>query len=130
MHGDYCYQPRGLHTNDARSWAASSGSCRADSSVLLSIHSTSEQNFVVNMLRINASNIASVYIGLNSRASASGYRWSDDSPVSYTHWKRGFVTETGMDCIVMDTITGYWEDRFCDDVTGFVCKKMKREDHE
>jgi C-type mannose receptor len=123
-HGDYCYQLRGTTSRTSRIWVAARHVCRKKG-YLVSIHSRSEQAFVTQLV-LNTSNIAnmhSVFIGLSSRTSRGGYRWSDGSPVSYTYWKPGFRSKSGKQCVAIETESpGYWTDRNCDDALAYVCK--------
>ncbi len=93
----------------------------------MSIHSSKEQDFVVRFLAqtANISSLQSVYIGLSSRTSGGGYAWIDDTPVSYTHWRPGFVTEHGKQCISIGTGDGYWYDQNCDETLAYICKMRK-----
>ena len=127
-YNDYCYQIRGVNVAQSKSWTTARHDCRSGipTSYLASIHRQTEQFFVSSFLKGNASNVASLYIGLNSRQTEGGYQWSDNSAVSYTHWKPGFVTDQGKDCIAIETATGYWVDRACDDSTGYICKMRNR----
>eukprot|EP00118_Oscarella_pearsei_P022672 m.264678 g.264678 ORF g.264678 m.264678 type:complete len:1411 (+) comp40476_c0_seq1:1691-5923(+) len=130
---NYCYQVRGMSDNQAKAWGAGVADCRYVNGKyqaggnLVSINSAAEQTAVYSLLRSNpnATNVASVYIGLNSRLSKGGYHWSDGSPVAYTHWRKGFQTRKGEECIVMATATGQWTDRECDELTGYICKRPK-----
>ncbi len=123
-----CYQLRGQTSFTAKIWVAARSDCRRNTPMatgyLASIHSQQEQNFVQTMIQgtVNISNVQSVFLGLSSRRSSGGYGWSDGTAVSYTHWKSGFVTEQGKQCIAIGTSNGYWNDRNCDDRAAYVCK--------
>lgn len=126
---DNCYIVLGLRSNESQPWDEALTGCSylQSRSSLVTIHSSAEQWFVAGLLRGAATNVASVFIGLNSRGTRQGYQWIDGSPVSYTHWKTDFITDQGKDCIAIDTASGFWTDRFCDDLTGFICKMRRSE---
>ena len=132
LHDHYCYQLRGNTSFTAEIWVAARHDCRSNmpkgfNGFLVSIHSSAEQEFVKQLIRktVGSANMQSVFIGMSSRTSRGGYRWSDGSPVSYTHWRRGFVTGTGKQCISMETTSEYWNDRNCDDASAYICKGRK-----
>eukprot|EP00118_Oscarella_pearsei_P021135 m.235437 g.235437 ORF g.235437 m.235437 type:complete len:225 (+) comp40125_c0_seq27:102-776(+) len=127
VHGNYCYQVRGMTDYLAKAWAASEADCRRENGNLTSVTSASEQKLLYTLLRFNSTwiNVDSVYIGLNSRLTTGGYRWSDGSPVAYTNWKKEFQTKTGKDCVAILTVSGRWTDRECDELTGYICKRLR-----
>ena len=126
LHNGYCYQLRGRTSATATIWTSARRDCRQSPNVfLVSILSSHEQEFIRGLIQntVNFTNVQSVFIGLSSRTSRGGYVWSDGSPVSYTHWKPGFVTELGKQCVSMGTAgQGYWNDRNCDDASAYICK--------
>ncbi|XP_067326422.1 macrophage mannose receptor 1-like [Anolis sagrei] len=116
----YCY-----YLNRAlKSWGDALSSCRKADGDLISIHNSEEYSFVISQLGYKPTDL--LWIGLNDQRIAMYFEWSDGTPVRFTKWQRGEPTHENNvqeDCVIMNGENGYWQDYFCEEQLGFICKR-------
>uniref|UniRef100_G1KWP1 Mannose receptor C-type 1 n=1 Tax=Anolis carolinensis TaxID=28377 RepID=G1KWP1_ANOCA len=116
----YCY-----YLNRAlKPWRDALSSCRKADGDLVSIHNLEEYSFVISQLGYKPTDL--LWIGLNDQRTAMYFEWSDGTPVRFTKWQRGeptHVNNVQEDCVIMSGENGYWQDYFCEEQLGFICKR-------
>ncbi|XP_047444532.1 macrophage mannose receptor 1-like [Mugil cephalus] len=103
-----------------KTWYEARDYCRAVGGDLLSIHSTAEQ-------RISVSH-HTVWIGLSAPDPATGYEWSDGTPVNFQHWSDGEPNNRNNAESCVEDIgyywwsSGSWNDAQCEEYNNWVCQ--------
>ena len=62
------------------------------------------------------------------RSSLQTFSWSDNNPVTYTHWDGGYPTKhpsEGPMCVYVDSDHGGWHHTKCEEQYKSVCKKQE-----
>ncbi|XP_056590503.1 secretory phospholipase A2 receptor [Triplophysa dalaica] len=116
----FCY----LYLENAASWDASSSACRDLEGELLSIHSLSQQEIVLTMLKLVS--VSKVWIGLYKEAKSPAVQWSDNSPVTFTSWYSQDPSHRQGDkriCVTADGKDGRWQFEGCEEQHTTMCKK-------
>ncbi|XP_072570731.1 uncharacterized protein [Paramormyrops kingsleyae] len=105
--------------------------CWAEKSLLASINSKAEQEFVNTM--VGTGQVASAWIGLRMFGIADGeYMWLDGSPVTYVHWGPGEPNNANgeEECVQIKRYPGTWNDENCGRaMAGYLCKKYPGDEH-
>ncbi|KAJ1175931.1 hypothetical protein NDU88_001216 [Pleurodeles waltl] len=116
---DICYQ---FNTFAALSWGEARSSCQAQGGDLLSITDLTEQKYVSE--RVSSRRVF-VWTGLNNLGGATGWQWSDGSPLAFVNWKsdvsRGPFTEKH--CGVFNSKLLSWQTFPCKSSLPYACKK-------
>lgn len=97
-------------------WTAAQDYCESNHSYLVNVRNSSENDRV--------SSLASdrIWIGLRRKTWNS---WSDQSPVTFTHWSRKQPDNNGdtmESCAAVNATTGTWWDVNCNTKQHFVCQ--------
>ncbi|OWF52078.1 echinoidin-like [Mizuhopecten yessoensis] len=129
---EQCYM---FEIHHHRDWAHANNDCVAKGGVLLTLHSSTEQNFIMSTL--GSLNFAGngVWLGLTDQTTEGSFIWADGSPVDYTYWASGQPAGLGgiaaaqEDCTLMKyRDSGHWHDYPCSAVLffpedyGWICK--------
>jgi len=112
-----CYQASAsvLNWDDAVSY------CNDLDAQLTSIHSSDENNFINENVRVSSTNHL---IGLNDIDEEGVYQWVDGTPVNYTNFKAGEPNNFGnREHIGVLTRFGTWNDADQDKTFYAICKK-------
>ncbi|XP_042329974.1 macrophage mannose receptor 1-like [Sceloporus undulatus] len=115
----YCYH---LH-RELKTWKAALSSCRKADGDLISIHNIEEYSFVISQLGYKSTDL--LWIGLNDQKTQMYFEWSDGTSVRFTKWQRGeptHVINRQEDCVIMSGENGDWEDHYCEEELGYICK--------
>ncbi|XP_059149107.1 macrophage mannose receptor 1-like [Physella acuta] len=122
LYNNFCYfvsAPGG--DSSLASWFDARLTCKNMGAELASIASDDENGYITTMVSQNP--VDSFWIGLND-LDLFTYGWTDLSPVSYIHWGLNQPDDAyGAERCVEIGSTGYWNDNFCQEKRGFVCKK-------
>ncbi|XP_048579859.1 uncharacterized protein LOC5521691 isoform X2 [Nematostella vectensis] len=127
--GNVCY---GLIL-DKKTWPDARDSCRAQGAELASIHTGWESALVTSLL-VTSWDAGDVWIGLTDTNQRGMYRWTDGSPVDWTHWWNGEPNDRGItgSCVrATMTVSSrdwmYWVDSDCTENShAYVCKMFRR----
>ncbi|XP_055995966.1 macrophage mannose receptor 1-like isoform X2 [Ostrea edulis] len=115
-----CYKMWQIRQN----WAAAKSFCHRQGTILATINSREEQNFIVTLIPKTG---YGYWIGLNDQINQNTFLWSDGSPVVYTNWAAKEPNNYGRgteDCVLMLRTNGQWNDAVCQNpADGFICKK-------
>ncbi|KAJ8303421.1 hypothetical protein KUTeg_019817 [Tegillarca granosa] len=116
----FCYQ----FNDDLRSWTQARATCVRHGGDLLSVTSIQEQYYIGGRIRNMISD--AVWIGANTRADDKGWIWSDGSPFPYLNFAPGEPDNVDEieECVNMDVRTTKWGDKPCNNVYGYICKKI------
>ncbi|XP_071507011.1 macrophage mannose receptor 1-like [Diadema antillarum] len=121
---DNCYFFSGglSGTTGRMDWSSANDYCMERGGYLVSIHSTPENNFLVQMLtRYPESND---WIGLREYSGSGYYQWSDNSPLDFQSWNSNEPNDAnGEEECAEFYQDGSWNDLNCGDKLTFVCKK-------
>ncbi|XP_021372921.1 secretory phospholipase A2 receptor-like isoform X2 [Mizuhopecten yessoensis] len=113
---------------DAKSWSDANAECVSQGGHLLQIHSQIEQDFIFESLRSLHWSDSGAWIGATDHGSEGQWKWSDDSPVEYSHWKPGegpFHNATNENCAMINVDDGMWYDYDCGAVIynqAYICQ--------
>uniref|UniRef100_H2XKA0 C-type lectin domain-containing protein n=1 Tax=Ciona intestinalis TaxID=7719 RepID=H2XKA0_CIOIN len=116
--GDYCYS---IEFVMQRSFGDAGAECQSRMAYLASVHSDIENKALLSWL-----NEKTAWLGLK-RNGWGGWDWVDGTAVDYTNWgesEPNNAGETGEACVEMYN-NGKWNDNFCSNLRGYVCKKHK-----
>ena len=80
---DKCFKSTGYWFD----WNSAESLCKVWGSHLASIHTESEQRFIVSLFKVMLPYGANFWIGLKKYE--NGFIWSDRSPLNYTNWYQG-----------------------------------------
>ncbi|KAM3625162.1 uncharacterized protein V6R79_007800 [Siganus canaliculatus] len=120
-HNGYCY--RLLSEAEAGSWQESSQACASLGANLISLHSLSEVEMLLNLL-VNIS--GEVWIGLWKQTLSPTVEWSDGSPVTLTLWHQYHPPHNLTDltfCAKAHSKEGNWLLASCDERLPAVCRR-------
>eukprot|EP00058_Branchiostoma_floridae_P002471 XP_002587959.1 hypothetical protein BRAFLDRAFT_87354 [Branchiostoma floridae] len=124
-HEQHCYKKFSI----GKKWAAAREYCGTFDADLVSITSTSEQQFVAPM--ITGSGVGGAWIGLHDTATENVFAWVDDTPYdpALSMWGYGAPDNEapGEDCVYMymsfRSYTAKWNDLPCWYRKAFVCER-------
>jgi hypothetical protein len=103
----------------ADEWANVRSTCTVQSAELVSIHDSTEQNYIYT----NYCNSAHCYLGINDNSTNTVWVWSDNSGVKYSNWAGGQPEDNSEHCGVLDSNDGTWHDYPCDFSFQSVCRR-------
>ncbi|KAG8432379.1 hypothetical protein GDO86_016859, partial [Hymenochirus boettgeri] len=113
-----CYQ---FNFDSALTWYEARVSCQAQGGDLLSIERVEEMNYL-SMIQKSLDKVP-FWTGLNSMEEASGWSWSDGSPLALINWKSNLKSNyEGQHCGVSDG-GGKWHSSPCTVTLPYACKK-------
>ncbi|KAK6969993.1 macrophage mannose receptor 1-like isoform X1, partial [Biomphalaria glabrata] len=119
QHGEYCY----LKTKHQVSWSEADHVCRHRGMQLVSIHSNSQTDFLVNYTQ-HTSETLYYWIGLVSYKNGS-FHWADGSSMTYINWDEDSSENSKHSdekCAVMDSKKGRWYPVDCFAQShGYIC---------
>ncbi|KAK0067568.1 lymphocyte antigen 75 [Biomphalaria pfeifferi] len=122
QHGDYCY----LMTKHQVSWPEADHVCKHRGMQLVSIHSNSQTNFLVNYTQ-HTSETLYYWIGLVSYRNGS-FHWSDGSSITYDNWAEDPREDSEEKCAVLDSNKGRWYPTNCrTESHGYICSSHSRD---
>jgi len=109
--------------NDARQ------QCLSYNADLVSIHSKSEETYLLSQLLKMEAYSEPIWIGLNKRGNI-GWQWSDGSATDFTNWQGGFPKNSDQNfcsAFVYDAEqgSGKWENYNCLERFDFICMHSK-----
>ncbi|XP_035491562.2 macrophage mannose receptor 1 isoform X1 [Scophthalmus maximus] len=108
-------------SSDLRTWFEARDYCRTIGGDLLSIHSQAELGVLPNRYQ-------GVWIGLSAPDPATGYVWSDGSPLNFQHWEDGEPNNKNNveSCAEFKMHnkerSGSWNDVHCESYHGWLCQ--------
>ncbi|KAM5152369.1 lymphocyte antigen 75-like [Mantella aurantiaca] len=114
-----CYQ---FNVQASLRWKEAYMSCKSQGADLLSISSEEELDFITD----KEDPPDFVWTGLNRLESASGWQWSDNSPLNFINWDEGitaFSVLDGSSCGRLNVNTRTWDAFPCDASLPYICKK-------
>jgi len=107
--------------NSTKDWSSARAHCQSLHAELASIHSSTEQDFVYNMIKDLGRSY--IWIGGNDHLVEGQYKWSDGTTWDYNGWYSGQPNSASDRVVGMSpTRNGEWFDRPETGVYGFVCK--------
>ncbi|KAK9966427.1 hypothetical protein ABG768_003538 [Culter alburnus] len=118
-HNGFCYH----YLEEKSSWDSSSSACKALEAELVSVHSLSQQELLMNMLLLKPD--SNVWIGLHKEAKLPAVQWSDNSPVTFTSWYSQEPSHHHGDkriCVTADQKEGRWQFAECEEKHSAICK--------
>ncbi|KAK6969999.1 lymphocyte antigen 75, partial [Biomphalaria glabrata] len=122
QHGDYCY----LMKRHQVSWPEADHVCKHRGMQLVSIHSNSQTNFLVNFTQ-HTSETFYYWIGLVSYKNGS-FHWSDGSSITYINWAEDPREDPEEKCAVLDSNKGHWYPTNCrTESHGYICSSHSRD---
>ncbi|XP_055860395.1 C-type mannose receptor 2-like [Biomphalaria glabrata] len=122
QHGDYCY----LKTKHQVSWPEADHVCKHRGMQLVSIHSNSQTNFLVNFTQ-HTSKTLYYWIGLVSYKNGS-FHWSDGSSITYVNWAEDPREDPEEKCAVLDSNKALWYPTNCrTESHGYICSSHSRD---
>lgn len=103
-------------------WYQARKSCQLQGGDLLSIVELHEQSYISGL---TSSLGTSMWIGLNSLDSDSGWQWSNGNPYRYLNWVPGHPSsEPGLSCATINTgKASKWESNSCNKKLGYICRR-------
>lgn len=118
---NYCYQVNNVAKNRQRTWDEAQEDCASKGGNLASFHSASDIDQVWRNALVGTED--AYWIGLNDRATESGYLWSDGSSVNVLNWAVNQPDNYGgsEDCVEMWSSTSKWNDARCFDRNNWIC---------
>ncbi|KAI8778039.1 lymphocyte antigen 75 [Biomphalaria glabrata] len=122
QHGDYCY----LMKRHQVSWSEADHVCKHRGMQLVSIHSKSQTDFLVNFTQ-HTSKTFYYWIGLVSYKNGS-FHWSDGSSITYVNWAEDPREDPEEKCAVLDSNKGHWYPTNCrTESHGYICSSHSRD---
>ena len=108
---------------DKLTWSAAQTECEAFESLLVTIHSREENNFVWSLI---PSGNFDIWMGGSDVASEGSWVWKDGQAWGlFTSWKTGEPNNLGNeDCLLMYDESGNWNDLSCTATRAYVCVKL------
>ncbi|XP_076446343.1 uncharacterized protein LOC143283851 [Babylonia areolata] len=115
-------------------WAAARAQCLRHGADLVSVTSFREQTLVEALVRgaglaQGGGAWSGLWIGATDNTREGGWEWSDSAPFRFLHWSAGQPDNSGwggeeQDCaVVVPADTLQWDDRDCDELHNYICKK-------
>lgn len=103
-------------------WHQARKSCQQQGADLLSIVELHEQSYIAGLTDTLG---ATLWTGLNSLESDSGWCWSNGSPFRYLNWAPGQpASAPGEACGVLNTArAARWESSECSKKRGYICRR-------
>ncbi|XP_072046897.1 uncharacterized protein [Amphiura filiformis] len=122
---NYCY----IINSTKVSWPEAEQICSDLDANLISIHSDVEQKFLEDLINSEVNKERGYAIGLTDRDQEGVFQWTDGSPVDYTNWYPGEPNNAvNEDCVAVRSQEIWffeWNDFYCYEVGGYICKKPK-----
>ncbi|KAL3871516.1 hypothetical protein ACJMK2_039510 [Sinanodonta woodiana] len=127
MNGGFCYF---MDVNAKMSWPEANYRCNRIGMGLLSIHSKTENMFVLSLIQqatVQDPNYQpNIWTGL-SKGPSGAFVYSDQTPVDYLNWEQGAPSGVGQknqmeECIEVNRFSGQWNDLDCFVRLGYMCK--------
>ncbi|XP_078029223.1 macrophage mannose receptor 1-like [Epinephelus lanceolatus] len=118
---NFCYKLFPESRSDWKTWYEAKDYCKAIGGDLLSIHNRLE-------LIVGHRYDGNAWIGLNAPDPATGYIWTDGSPVNFQHWKEGEpnnknnVEACAEFSLYEQTWSGSWNDVQCEKYNKWLCQ--------
>uniref|UniRef100_A0A8D2IU11 Mannose receptor, C type 1b n=1 Tax=Varanus komodoensis TaxID=61221 RepID=A0A8D2IU11_VARKO len=110
-----------INTQSALTWYQARKSCQQQDAELLSITELHEQIFLAGL---TGSINNDYWTGLNNLDFDSGWQWIDNCPLRYLNWAPGSPSlESEKICGSMESNSGKWENKNCEEKLGYICKK-------
>ena len=123
---EFCYH---FEVTAQLSWNDAHRACLAlgNGASLASIHSEEEMNKILAEL---SKNQITSWIGLfTTQNSGTNYFWVDNSAVDFINWEDGEPNGNGPSgtelCVQSYAHNGKWNDAYCEDMMGYICKIPK-----
>jgi hypothetical protein len=118
MNGWSSYQNKCIKLFEDKIFSDAKNFCESLNATLISIHSTQENDFVLNLVQKQSH----VWIG-GKRDSNNNFEWINGNAFNYTNWSSG-QPDSG-DNVVMSGLNGEWGQRPADISFPFLCHYMK-----
>ncbi|XP_069815227.1 macrophage mannose receptor 1-like [Dendropsophus ebraccatus] len=111
-----------INSDSALTWYQARIRCRQQDAKLLSITELHEQAYISGLLH---GLTTSLWIGLNSLDSNSGWKWDGGAPFRYLNWLPGNPSEEpDINCVAVNPGESLkWESKECQKKLGYICKK-------
>ncbi|KAK3586975.1 hypothetical protein CHS0354_026690 [Potamilus streckersoni] len=127
MNGGFCYF---MDVNGKMSWPEANYRCNRIGMGLLSIHSTTENTFVMSLIQqatvMDPNYQPNIWTGL-SKGPSGAFVYSDRTPVDFLNWEQGAPSGVGQknqleECVEVNRFSGQWNDVDCFVHLGYICK--------
>lgn len=108
------------------------GPLRCPYGELVTIHSKTEEDLLIDYLRNNISLTSPVWIGLKRNGSSSNFYWTDGSEVDYVNWAR-YEPNFGRQneyCAILDLEARGWRDVPCHEKYHLLCDQYLIEEED
>ncbi len=108
-----------------RNWFDATANCYAQGGYLASIHSSAENRWVYELLRMTDNAGRDVWIGLNDISQEGTMEWSDGTVVQYSSYSNGQPDNAGgyEHCVhYLNNQNGAWNDGGCSWTMRSLCK--------
>ncbi|XP_033763489.1 galactose-specific lectin nattectin-like [Pecten maximus] len=111
-----------------KSWNAANAECMKQGGGLLQIHSLQDQEYVFEKLKSLHWSDSGVWIGASDGDSEGRWKWSNGSPLTYSHWSSGEGPQhnaTNENCAIVNADDGMWYDYNCEEVIynqAYICQ--------
>ncbi|XP_025081258.1 uncharacterized protein LOC112556450 [Pomacea canaliculata] len=102
--------------------------CVSQDSLLLSINDQEESTLITNVLQKlrQLKNIKAIWkMGLYDHFKTLSPQWSDGSLLSYRKFCVNVPSDPNCQCMTIGDGTWLWSDRYCDELTNFICESSK-----
>ncbi|CAL8293581.1 unnamed protein product [Lota lota] len=103
-------------------WHQARKSCEQQGADLLSLVELHEQSYIAGLTNTLG---ATLWTGLNSLETDSGWGWSNGNPFRYLNWAPGHPTSApGQACGALNTArAAQWENSECSKKRGYICRR-------
>ncbi|XP_015224405.1 PREDICTED: ladderlectin-like [Cyprinodon variegatus] len=123
QYGRRCF----LFNNYERDWATAERICIGNGANLASFHSSSEYQFLKNLVNSKKGSYVRTWVGGNDAAKDGVWMWTDGSRFSYTRWGKGEPNNTGgrESCMEINLRGSslHLNDEKCSRKSYFICAK-------
>ncbi|XP_066580512.1 C-type mannose receptor 2 [Amia ocellicauda] len=109
--------------NESKTWFDALTHCQSNQSELAEIRSFKEQRYAVEVA--SSSQDSQVWLGLRQSRIWGFWFWVSGETLTYGNWSGGEAPQDVQDkhCAALDTETGSWSDRDCEDKLRFICER-------
>ncbi|XP_071760089.1 galactose-specific lectin nattectin-like [Centroberyx gerrardi] len=120
QHGSRCF----IFFHSQNIWIDAERACMSYGGNLAAIHTTSEHNFLRELINRVTGSYTHAWIGGFDAVKEGVWMWTDGSSFAYQPWGAGEPNNSGNEhCLEMNFRGSFWNDQQCTDRRSFVCAK-------